>query len=229
MAMIHFGKGWCIFVTLITSINDIMAYVAGVNFGRTPLIRLSPNKTLEGFVGGAILTCILTFILINTLLSRESYLCPTTHLTLAPFELQKCDPDPNFMAQDMQLPFSFFGFNSFRASPAQLYACLIGLAASFVTPFGGFLASGVKRAYGIKDFSNQLPGHGGFYDRLDCNVIASLFAYQLFKILYRDKFKLEDTASMIDSLETEEKRELLDWLEQQLVSEAGTGMDITDF
>ena len=36
--------------------NDIMAYMFGFFFGKTPLIRLSPKKTWEGFVGGAFST-----------------------------------------------------------------------------------------------------------------------------------------------------------------------------
>lgn len=36
--------------------NDIMAYVFGFFFGRTPLIKLSPKKTWEGFIGGALST-----------------------------------------------------------------------------------------------------------------------------------------------------------------------------
>ena len=31
-----------------------MAYVFGFFFGRTPLIKLSPKKTWEGFIGGAV-------------------------------------------------------------------------------------------------------------------------------------------------------------------------------
>ena len=39
-------------------INDIMGFVFGKTFGRTKLIKLSPNKTVEGFVGGGISTII---------------------------------------------------------------------------------------------------------------------------------------------------------------------------
>ena len=39
-------------------INDIMAFVFGKTMGRTPLIKLSPNKTVEGFVGGGLSTCV---------------------------------------------------------------------------------------------------------------------------------------------------------------------------
>jgi len=38
--------------------NDIMAYMFGFFFGRTPLIKLSPKKTWEGFIGGAISTVV---------------------------------------------------------------------------------------------------------------------------------------------------------------------------
>lgn len=40
-------------------INDVMAYMFGFFFGRTPLIKLSPKKTWEGFIGGGISTVIL--------------------------------------------------------------------------------------------------------------------------------------------------------------------------
>ena len=37
-------------------INDVMAYMFGFFMGRTPLIKLSPKKTWEGFIGGGIST-----------------------------------------------------------------------------------------------------------------------------------------------------------------------------
>ena len=52
--------------------------------------------------------------------------------------------------------------------PAQIYSVIFGLSASLVGPFVGFLASGIKRAYGIKDFAGTFPGHGGTIDRFDC-------------------------------------------------------------
>jgi phosphatidate cytidylyltransferase len=38
--------------------NDVMAYIFGFFFGRTPLIQLSPKKTWEGFIGGGIATVV---------------------------------------------------------------------------------------------------------------------------------------------------------------------------
>lgn len=51
---------------------DIMSYVFGFFFGRTPLIKLSPKKTWEGFIGGGISTVvfgvIVSFLIIKGLL-----------------------------------------------------------------------------------------------------------------------------------------------------------------
>lgn len=44
-------------------INDIMAYVFGKSFGRTKLIKLSPNKTVEGFVGGGLSTIVFAVLM----------------------------------------------------------------------------------------------------------------------------------------------------------------------
>jgi phosphatidate cytidylyltransferase len=60
--------------------------------------------------------------------------------------------------------------------PIQLHAIIFGLFASLIAPFGGFFASGVKRAFNIKDFSDSIPGHGGLTDRMDCQFIMGVFA-----------------------------------------------------
>lgn len=58
--------------------------------------------------------------------------------------------------------------------PIQMHALWLGLFASLVAPFGGFLASAIKRAYGIKDFDSIIPGHGGVMDRMDCQLLMAL-------------------------------------------------------
>jgi phosphatidate cytidylyltransferase len=52
-------------------------------------------------------------------------------------------------------------------------ALLMGLVVSIIGPFGGFLASLIKRAYLEKDFGTWFQGHGGFVDRLDCHIILA--------------------------------------------------------
>ncbi len=44
---------------------------------------------------------------------------------------------------------------------------LLGLVLSVVAMVGDLIASLIKREYGIKDYSNLLPGHGGIVDRFD--------------------------------------------------------------
>ena len=61
--------------------------------------------------------------------------------------------------------------------PVQLHATVLAAFASIVAPFGGFFASGFKRAMKVKDFSDTIPGHGGFTDRMDCQITMGLFAY----------------------------------------------------
>jgi phosphatidate cytidylyltransferase len=57
------GYFWVVICNGSVMVNDIMAYVFGKLFGRTKLIQLSPNKTVEGFVGGGISTVILAVFL----------------------------------------------------------------------------------------------------------------------------------------------------------------------
>lgn len=54
---------------------------------------------------------------------------------------------------------------------------VVAVVASTIAPFAGFLASVIKRAYGRKDFGDFFPGHGGFVDRLDCQLILAPFVY----------------------------------------------------
>jgi phosphatidate cytidylyltransferase len=61
--------------------------------------------------------------------------------------------------------------------PIQLHALWLALFASLVAPFGGFLASAMKRAYGIKDFDSIIPGHGGVMDRMDCQFLLALYTW----------------------------------------------------
>jgi CDP-diglyceride synthetase len=45
-------------------------------FGRTPLIRLSPKKTVEGFIGGALGTMALAVLLSRQLSAYQWFTCP---------------------------------------------------------------------------------------------------------------------------------------------------------
>lgn len=51
--------GWFLFLVATTQINDIAQALAGRRFGRTRLTQVSPSKTWEGFVGGAVFTVVI--------------------------------------------------------------------------------------------------------------------------------------------------------------------------
>ena len=68
------GMVWYIFSMSNITVNDIMAYMAGFFLGSTPLIVLSPKKTVEGFTGGGLATLVL-----GPLLARRLQELP--HLT----------------------------------------------------------------------------------------------------------------------------------------------------
>eukprot|EP00560_Eucampia_antarctica_P000809 CAMPEP_0197832590 /NCGR_PEP_ID=MMETSP1437-20131217/15292_1 /TAXON_ID=49252 ORGANISM="Eucampia antarctica, Strain CCMP1452" /NCGR_SAMPLE_ID=MMETSP1437 /ASSEMBLY_ACC=CAM_ASM_001096 /LENGTH=411 /DNA_ID=CAMNT_0043436033 /DNA_START=43 /DNA_END=1278 /DNA_ORIENTATION=- len=57
------------------------------------------------------------------------------------------------------------------------HALALAVYTSIVSPFGGYLASTIKRAHGKKDFGNTIPGHGGIVDRLDCQLITAPFVF----------------------------------------------------
>ena len=45
-------------------INDTMAYIVGSFIGKTPLSKISPKKTWEGTIGGAIISVIIIYVLL---------------------------------------------------------------------------------------------------------------------------------------------------------------------
>lgn len=75
------GLIWFIVPVSMIICNDVMAYVFGTICGKTPLIKLSPKKTWEGFIGGGLSTIVLGGIVstqqITTCLSIKSQFLST--------------------------------------------------------------------------------------------------------------------------------------------------------
>lgn len=70
------GMIWFFLPAALVITNDIFAYICGIMFGRTQLIKLSPKKTVEGFVGAWIMTVLFSFLLVNILMRSKFFICP---------------------------------------------------------------------------------------------------------------------------------------------------------
>jgi phosphatidate cytidylyltransferase len=113
-------KGLILFAFLIIAIFDGFSQVSGQLLGRTKLFpKISPNKTVEGLIGGSLVAVLSAFVFKN-----------------------------------------LFTASSLKA--------IILAAVVVVFAFLGDTAKSLyKRKYNVKDFSNLIPGHGGFLDRFD--------------------------------------------------------------
>lgn len=185
------GLIWFFLPASLVITNDIFAYVFGMLFGRTPLIQLSPKKTVEGFLGGWISTVISGY-LFTALLSRYKYfICPVNDLGANIFTGLECAVNPVFFPHTYYLPLSVnvpYLPKSLTFAPIQFHVMLLATFASLIAPFGGFFASGLKRTFKIKDFGDSIPGHGGMTDRMDCQFIMGFFSfmyYQSFIAVYK--------------------------------------------
>ena len=136
----EYGLAWVLFPALLVVVNDTMAYIFGVLLGKHKLLpRLSPKKTVEGFIGAGLSTLAVAGPLLRRMVGKDG------------------------------------------VSNTSRHALMLALYVSLVSPFGGFLASAVKRAHGAKDFGALIPGHGGVVDRFDCQVVTAPFVYLYLK------------------------------------------------
>ena len=69
---------------------------------------------------------------------------------------------------------TFDGFTALDSATLTVpRGAVYGLVGSAVTEVGDLSFSLVKRQFGIKDYGDLLPGHGGIVDRFDSMVFAA--------------------------------------------------------
>lgn len=76
---------------------------------------------------------------------------------------------------------AFLLYNHFALVPIPKYYAAIFLGVAPVIQFMGMMgdltASVLKRNFGVKDFGNIFPGHGGVMDRFDSTLFTLIFTY----------------------------------------------------
>eukprot|EP00164_Ancoracysta_twista_P000893 GFYU01001174.1.p1 GENE.GFYU01001174.1~~GFYU01001174.1.p1 ORF type:complete len:468 (+),score=118.05 GFYU01001174.1:183-1586(+) len=219
------GLIWFMLPASLIVSNDVMAYVFGFFFGRTPLIRLSPKKTWEGFIGAFCFTVVWSFFWTRLLLEFEFFICPKKDLSL---EWVTCERQEIFLLVQHHIPavvseaLAAVGieFTEMWIAPVQWHAMVMAVFASIIGPFGGFFASGLKRAFKIKDFGDSIPGHGGLTDRMDCQVMMGLFAYVYIRSFARRvEYDVASILAYIAKLSSTEQVELYHSFQELLANQ----------
>lgn len=168
------GLFWFLIPASLVIVNDIMAYVWGRMFGKHQLTLLSPKKTIEGFIGALFSTVIWCYFISEAMIKYDALLCPVDKVSLTPFNMFSMQCEANDLRKIIAVN---VGGVTVEVRAIQVHMLFFGLFASLVAPFGGLFASGFKRAVKIKDFANTIPGHGGFTDRMDCQILMGLFTF----------------------------------------------------
>ena len=114
----EYGVLALLWLLAIVALTDIGAYAVGKSIGKTPFCETSPNKTMEGVLGGVAVATLAGML--------------------------------------FGLPIVDLGV-----------AFVISLLVSVSSIFGDLFESSLKRAAGVKDSGDILPGHGGVLDRID--------------------------------------------------------------
>ncbi|KAI7886720.1 phosphatidate cytidylyltransferase [Lichtheimia hyalospora FSU 10163] len=215
------GLIWFVLPVSLVICNDIFAYVCGFFWGRTQLIQLSPKKTVEGFLGAWLCTMIFGFAWVTLLMQFDYMVCPVKDLGTTAWTAGVCEhKNPVFTAVAYDVPAVlsdiavYLNVTKIYIAPVQLHTLVMACFASLIAPFGGFFASGLKRAFNIKDFGQSIPGHGGMTDRMDCQFLMGLFASIYYQSFIKNHIHSVGgiLATVIGSLTLNEQLELLERL-----------------
>lgn len=133
------GAYLLILLVVLTELNDVFQYLVGKTLGKRKITpTISPNKTVEGFLGGVVLTTLLA-------IPAGSYLLPEK------------------------------GWITYAG---------MGILIAVLGFCGDTFMSYIKRAVGIKDTGNLIPGHGGLLDRMDSLLFITPVYYWSIFLMY---------------------------------------------
>lgn len=121
----EYGVMSLLWLLIVVAMTDVGAYAVGKSIGKTQFCETSPNKTMEGVVGGIVVATISGM---------------------------------------------FVGLSIVDLGVAFLIS--FGVATSSI--FGDLYESSLKRAAGVKDSGDILPGHGGVLDRIDGYLFGAI-------------------------------------------------------
>jgi phosphatidate cytidylyltransferase len=146
------GIRFIVYLFVITISTDIFALVFGMLLGKHKMApNISPKKTWEGAFGGTIVASILGSLLI----------------IFYPYVSKL------FGFGDVDFFKNVFDYQKLGMFGLVLFAILLSISLSVSSQIGDLIASKLKRNFGIKDYSNIFPGHGGVLDRFDSAFFAS--------------------------------------------------------
>ncbi len=151
----NFGALLLLMVFVSASATDTFAYFVGKAIGKHKLApKLSPNKTIEGSIGGTLISTIL-FVVAVLLINHYGYLASNS-------------PEELLFVID---------------TPTIIVITVIGLFMSILSQLGDLSASAIKRITGVKDYGHLIPGHGGILDRMDSALFTAPAIYVVLYIL----------------------------------------------
>ena len=170
LCYIGLTKSWVLllFLFFIICSTDVFCYLCGSFFGKRQLApKISPNKTVEGAIYGAITATAITLVYPGLLLINNTNLLFDKILWINIGYLMDAK-NQLLIIQEAPLYLSWILL-------IILILCLV-----ITCMIGDLLFSYVKRVYEIKDYSNVLKTHGGVLDRLD----SILFTGTCFTIFF---------------------------------------------
>jgi len=143
------GPLWILMLLCIVWLSDTGAYFAGRAFGKRKLYEaVSPNKSVEGAVGGFVVS-VSSAIGLN--------------LAFGP------------LVEGSEFFSSTLGLDWTRLTIGEVL--MIAVPANILAQCGDLAESLLKRAHGVKDSGTIIYGHGGMLDRIDALIFASPWVY----------------------------------------------------